>query len=193
MNKDQKKELITQLEAMEKRDLYTLQDKFRIPKYMQFKMENDYKYFEKEERQEFYYLLIQLGFLPYYEIGMDVNIEPLPEEYIRCQSLRKLSVKEIISNSESGIFCFDNQKNDLTMAYIKNKTEVVIYDVFNRDSKSLNNIGEIIANITCFSVKNKQYLVTITLKNDMAIYDITKEKNGLVKPKFLKLRRKEYE
>ena len=181
LNKDQKNELIKQFKVMEKRDLYTLQDKFRIPKYLHFKMENDYKYFEKEERQEFYYLLIQLGFLPYYEIGMDVNIEPLPEEYIRCQSLRKLSVKEIISNSESGIFCFDNQKNDLTMAYIKNKTEVVIYDVFNKDSKSLNNIGEIIANITCFTFNKKQYLVTITLKNDMVIYDITKEKKNLVR------------
>ena len=178
-NKSQKSELIIQLNGMEKRDLYTLQDKFRIPKNIDFEMEMDCKYFDNEKLKEFYYLLIQLGFLPYYEISMDVNIEPLPEKFITCKSIRKLSVKDTISNSESGIFCFDNKKNDLTMAYIKNKTEVVIYDVFNRDSKTLTLNGEIISNINCFSFKNKQYLVTITLNNKMVIYDITKEKEDL--------------
>ena len=171
----QKEGLIAQLNKMEKRDLYTLQDKFRIPKYnMHFEMENDDKYFENKEQKEFYYLLIQLGFLPYNEIGSDINIEPLPK--ITCQSLRKLTIKEIISNNESSKFCFDNQKNELTMAYIKNKTEIVIYDVFKRDSKSFTNNGETISNITCFSFQKSQYLVTITLHNDMTIYNITEDK-----------------
>ena len=37
------------------------------------------------------------------------------------------------------------------MAYIQKKTEVVIYDVFKRESETLTLNGETIANATCFS------------------------------------------
>ena len=184
INESQEKELIAQLDKMEKRDLYFLYEKFRIPRNIQFEESLSVPFDKKDKKKiKIYYLLIQLGFLPYYEIGMDLNIKPLPGKQINSQSLRRLSLRENITNTESGIFCLDKSNNiKLTIAYIEKETKVVIYDVYNReprDLKYLENNKNIIYNINCFNFNNKQYLAIIDSSNNMSIYDISEENEKL--------------
>ena len=101
------------------------------------------------------------------------------ESLIRSDSLKKLSIQENLTNSDSGNFTVFKDNNDYMMAYVDKGINVNIYNIFNKSEKVIDkfhNNGKTIVCLNCFAFKEKQYLAIIALNNTMSIYDLTTDK-----------------
>ena len=187
IDENQYQEIIAKVENMENWDLYTLQEKFRTPKYMIFEERPlswnlDYRYGTKivtnEKKIEFYYLLMQLGFLTYYEIGNILKAKKIEFKNInsiRSESLKRLSIQENLTNSDSGNFTLYKKNDEYMLAYIDKGININILNIFNKTEKSIDDLcnnGKSIASINSFIFKGKQFLAIIALNNTMSIYDL---------------------
>ena len=191
LTNSQYKELIEKVNRLNDLDLYKLQQNMRIPKLMTFeerKLTTGYIYqnnsipIKNEEKEKLYYLLMQLGFIPYLEEGNVLKpkkkrIEFIPNARISSISLRSLSMQENLSNSDSGYFTtFEDKKKGLTMAYVDNERNVKIFDVFHKqmlnDVKDLKHTKKIVC-VDYYLIKEIRYLISIALDNTMIISDLS--------------------
>ena len=196
LNEDQYNEIIQKLTDMKDIEFYRLQKRMRTPKFMTFeekKVKKESLYISsyipvlEDKKNKLYYLLMQLGFITYLEEG---NLKPKrkPIEFyvdkntIRSISLRNLSMQENLSNSDSGYFITYQDKENLIMPYIDNKSKVKLLDIFHRrvldDVKGLDHMNEIVC-LDYFIVGKNRYLVTIGLDNIMIITNLTENENSI--------------
>ena len=196
IEENQYNEIKAQLDNLDNKDLYELQEKFLIPKNMTFESKllswnyDDTKEFiiVKNERKELYNLLMQFGFLPYYEIGnfLRPRIKQFHfenPENIRSDSLRNLSMQENLTFSDSGNFnIYGNDKNYI-MAYIDRGSNIKLYNIFEKNE--FNEINDLyrektIVCVNCFIYEGNTYIITLGLDNTMIIYCLDKEKDNII-------------
>lgn len=190
------------------RDFYNLEKKLRVPKknitFEERKVESLYLYenesieVDKENRDkiQLYNYLIQLGFLDYLEEGniykpKKNKIVEEPEKNIESESLKKLSLQENISNSDSDCFntFFDENEDKLILVYVNKGNNVLILDVFEKkllyslenlhstsSSFSLERFKIVCANY--FKIGTTEYLVTIAQDNSMLITNLNEINNN---------------
>ena len=192
-------EIIQKVKDMTYMELYTLQKRMRTPKIMTFEEKNvysdllydsTYKPVIDDEKNNLYYLLMQLGFLSYLEEGNILkpkrkSITFTDPKSIRSASLRNLKMQENLSNSDTGYFTTYQDKDNIIMPYIDNQHTVKLLDIFHRrildEVKDLGH-KNIIVRLDYFTVGENRYLVTLGLDNNINITNLTKNEIPLTIP-----------
>ena len=155
--------------------------------------EDDNSKFENDKKQKLYYLLMQLNFLSFLEIGQySIDKKPAIEivyeknfdkNFLRAASLKNDFLKENLTYCDSSYFTTFILKNKLVLAYVENSTNIKLYNIFDRrlmaNVEGINYKKEIIR-VTYFKEDNKPHLASISLDNTMIISDLSvndKKKN----------------
>ena len=207
LNKEQYDQAYQELDDMNFIDFYELSENLKTPIEMTFETKyltkedlknnyiytGDYSKVEDKEYYNFYYDMMQFGFLKYLEPGNLLRpkrkrFEFLLKKEIKSETLSLLndSIQENISNSDSGDFVTFKRKENEIIAYVCDEKIIKLANI--SDKKVLKTIKKHDAKIVCifyFLLKDEQdnsnntteYLISLSLDNKMIITDISENED----------------
>ena len=202
LNENQYNKIIEKLEEINYKGWYNLGKKMRTHKIMTFEVKkmNSGELFSDDgfntviddEKHKLYYLLMQLGLITYLEENNALKPQKKPIKFddiksIRSITLRNLYMQEFLSNSDAGVFTIyqdKRNKKDFIMAYVYNRNQVKLLDIFSRrildDVKGLVHTEKIVC-LDYFTFGGNRYLVTLGLDNLMIIKNLTENEEPIKK------------